>query len=59
MEKKNEKDNYIGGVILIAIGVLFLLDNLGFAVNFGRFWPVILIILGVWMLIKNLGTAGR
>lgn len=45
----------VGAVILIGLGVLFLLDNLG--VNafrwMGRFWPVILIALGVWLIARR------
>ncbi len=41
---------YLGALILITLGVLFLLDNLGVA-NFGdiisTYWPVILILVGV------------
>ncbi|HZS53139.1 MAG TPA: DUF5668 domain-containing protein [Bryobacteraceae bacterium] len=42
----------IGPIVLIAIGVLFLLDTLH-VIEFrdiGRFWPVLLIVLGVYML---------
>jgi len=41
----------IGAVILIALGGLFLLDNLGlFSFNWvGRLWPLILIVIGLWM----------
>lgn len=41
----------VGGIILIVIGVLFLLGNLGMIPRFGellyRYWPVILIAIGV------------
>ncbi|MGA9405752.1 MAG: cell wall-active antibiotics response protein LiaF [Bacteroidota bacterium] len=41
---------YLGALILITLGVLFLLDNLGIA-DFGSviatYWPLILIIIGV------------
>lgn len=42
----------IGPIVLIAIGVLYLLNTLDL-VNFhqiGRFWPVILIVVGAYML---------
>jgi predicted membrane protein len=43
----------LGGLILIVIGVLFLLDNLDiFPYGFEDFWPVILILIGVFV-IKN------
>lgn len=42
----------IGPIILIAIGVLFLLDTLHLIEfrEIGRFWPVLLIIVGAYML---------
>jgi hypothetical protein len=45
----------IGAIILIGLGFLFLLDNLGWLrfhwVN--NFWPVILIVVGVWLFEKR------
>ncbi len=45
-----------GAVILIVVGVLFLLANLGWIPQLGpilrQWWPVILIAVGVWMLVK-------
>jgi hypothetical protein len=48
----------VPALILIAIGVLFLLHNLGIAnFNLGqlilKWWPLILIVLGVQMLFKR------
>ena len=49
----------VGAVILIALGVLFLLDR--FDIFSGRIfefsWPLILIGLGVWLMIRRLGDA--
>jgi len=46
-----------GAVVLIGLGVIFLLDNIGvFHWRWmGHLWPVILIVLGVWMLAKRTG----
>jgi phage shock protein PspC (stress-responsive transcriptional regulator) len=41
---------FVGGVILIGLGVLFLLNSLIPRFNFGDFWPLILIIVGVAIL---------
>ncbi len=44
------------GVILILLGIIFLLDNLGVANSwqiFRSYWPVILILVGIGMLIKT------
>jgi hypothetical protein len=49
----------LGAVILIALGVLLLLDNLGI-LSFrwtAEFWPIVLIILGVWLAMRRMGTA--
>ncbi len=45
------------GLILIAIGVLFLARNLGyidFYFSMRTYWPVILIVVGVAMILKML-----
>jgi uncharacterized membrane protein HdeD (DUF308 family) len=43
----------LGPLILIAIGVLFLLNNLYPSVfRFGKMWPVILIVIGVTKVIE-------
>jgi hypothetical protein len=47
----------IGAVILIVLGVLFLLSNLGWiprlAPLFAQWWPVILIAVGVSLLMRR------
>jgi predicted membrane protein len=44
----------IAGYVLIAVGILFLLDNLGIlrGYDFWEFWPVILIIVGINHLLR-------
>jgi TM2 domain-containing membrane protein YozV len=44
-----------GGVLLIVIGALFLLGNLGiFEIEWvARFWPVALVVIGIWLLKKH------
>lgn len=39
-----------GALILIGIGVVFLLANLGILSGIGRLWPLVLVVIGVWML---------
>jgi TM2 domain-containing membrane protein YozV len=50
----------IGAALLIGLGVLFLLDNLGIPIfhYMGRFWPILLILIGVAMLQKRLKGSG-
>jgi len=47
----------VGALILIGLGVLFLLSNLGMLPHLGpliaRWWPLILIIVGVSMLLRR------
>ena len=47
----------IGAALLIGLGVLFLLDNLGVPVlnQIGRFWPVLLIVAGFLVLQRRMG----
>lgn len=49
-------DAPLGAGLLIALGILFLLDNLGFHVfsEIGRFWPVLLIVIGLVLLQKRM-----
>jgi hypothetical protein len=42
-----KKDNILGGVILVGIGLLFLARNLIPDFEFSDYWPLILIIIGV------------
>lgn len=45
-----------GALILIAVGIVFLLQNLGFFTSsvWGVIWPIILIIIGISMLFGKL-----
>ena len=48
--------NLVGGFILLAIGTLLLLDNLGiadFGEMIGTFWPIILIVIGISILLRR------
>ena len=48
--KEGHSSSWLGYLIII-IGVLFLLDNLGF-LRFHLFWPIILIAFGLFILFK-------
>jgi hypothetical protein len=49
----------MGAVVLIGLGILFLLHNLGFwFLRADVLWPLVLIALGVWLLIKRVGGPG-
>lgn len=53
-------DAPIGAGLLILLGILFLLDNLGVPIfpQIGKFWPVLLIVLGLVLLQKRLNRHG-
>lgn len=46
METKKNKSGLLGGLILITLGILFLLDNLT-EIDFSKTWPLMLIVAGV------------
>lgn len=48
--RNKNNGNLIGGLILITLGVLFLLDRFMPRVDFGDLWPVILIVAGIAVL---------
>ena len=47
---RREHGKVTGGLILIALGVVFLLQNFLPAFDFGKLWPVILLAVGIGML---------
>ena len=51
-QNENPKRN-LGGIILIAIGILFLGHNFIPSFHFEDFWPFILIIIGISLLLKS------
>jgi predicted membrane protein len=59
----NAKTNKIVAVVIIAIGILALLDNLFEGFNFWdflrRLWPVVLIVLGVYILKSRRGVGAE
>lgn len=55
MIERRDGSRLIWGIILLALGLMFLLGNFGYSWWFGgmRWWPVLLIALGVWMLYQQ------
>jgi phage shock protein C len=51
----SDRSHLIWGGILIAFGVIFLLQNYGFMLHFNPFklWPIILVVIGFSMLNKQ------
>lgn len=52
-EKRNYQGNLTGGLILITLGILFLIDRFVPNIDFGDLWPVILIVVGITILFRN------
>jgi Domain of unknown function (DUF5668)/Cell wall-active antibiotics response 4TMS YvqF len=52
--KRNESDRIVGGVILVAVGIVLLLRNMGFLMPSWLFtWPVIVILVGIYTGFKH------
>ena len=63
MERPHRAPSLVGPLILISIGVIFLLNNLGYLswniwLAFFRLWPLLLIIIGLDILIGRRSMAG-
>ncbi len=61
MERKpqDRSGQMIGGFIVLAVGVIFLLHNFGLIPSIGRLWPVIPIIVGIGLIIGALKKASN
>ena len=54
VNKKQKNDgNLWGGMILITLGALFLIDRFVPSIDFGDLWPLILIVIGVVLIMRN------
>jgi hypothetical protein len=52
---KEREHSPVGAIVLIGLGLLFLLANLGWF-SFGwisHFWPAVLIVIGLWLFIRR------
>jgi hypothetical protein len=61
MTAKRKRDSLVWGIILIALGTIFLLDRFGLDVwdTVWKFWPVILILWGASKLFDGLKERDR
>ena len=53
LKKDPAKGQWIGGLILITLGSLFLVNQFIPALDFGKIWPVILIVIGAYVIANN------
>ena len=56
MSKNQQKNGLVGGMILIALGVIFSFKTF-FHINLfhyiGKMWPLGLVALGIWLIVKD------
>jgi hypothetical protein len=55
-EERNRQHQLAAGLIIMAIGTVFLLDRLdviSFRESFRQFWPLILIVIGVSKIVEG------
>jgi phage shock protein PspC (stress-responsive transcriptional regulator) len=54
-QKKPKNDGSLwGGIILIALGAMFLVDRFIKDIDFGDLWPLILVVVGVILISKSI-----
>lgn len=53
--KAQSNGRIIGGLVLIVIGAIFLMENFfpGFYLGFSRLWPLVLVAIGLGIMIKS------
>ena len=61
MTARRKRDSLVWGIILIALGLVFLLDRLGLDAwdVVWRFWPAILIVWGASKIVDGLKERSR
>jgi predicted membrane protein len=52
---------FVLGILIIAVGVLFMLNNLGYydAIDLIRYWPALLVVYGIAKLAESPGSSGK
>ncbi|HOP13412.1 MAG TPA: PspC domain-containing protein [Lentimicrobium sp.] len=58
-QRKKVEGSLIGGVVLIFIGSIFLIERFVPRIDFGDLWPVILIAIGLVLIVGNLPRKGN
>ena len=57
--ERKKRGNIIGGLSVLTIGILFLIDNFIPGINFGDLWPVILVAVGIGMIFSGLLSTNK
>ena len=53
IEKGQTDTKFWLAIIIIAFGLMFLLNNFGLTIGIGRLWPLVLVILGLFILLRK------
>ncbi len=55
MDERRDSNRFVGGLVLLGLGVIFLLSNFGYFPSglWGRWWPLILIAIGLIILLRR------
>ncbi len=48
-----------GGLIVLGVGVIFLLSNLGYIPDMGDMWPLFPIVVGIALIVGGLMRKGK
>jgi phage shock protein C len=54
-----DRNNVIGGLVLITLGIIFLADEFAPWFEFDKFWPLILVAIGVGLIWNNLANGRK
>jgi len=54
-KERKERSQFGFGIIIVIVGILFLLNNLGILemVEIQKFWPLLLVFLGIYIVSRN------
>ncbi len=55
MDERRDSNRFVGGLMLLGLGLIFLLSNFGYFPSglWGRWWPLILIAIGLIILLRR------
>lgn len=57
--KEKRTGGLIGGLVLITLGCLFLVDRFVPQIDFGDLWPILLVVIGAVIIATNLSGRGK
>lgn len=52
-KERRSRNNYIAGIVLVTLGILFLLQNYFNLELIAKLWPVILLAIGLALIWRN------